>query len=74
MKIIKLAVNDTIEMKKQHPCGSREIQILRVGSDIRIKCQGCGHDMTVAREKLERSIRRVIPSSENIERNPEIHA
>ena len=72
MRIIRLSVNDVIEMKKSHPCGSRTFEILRVGSDVRIKCLGCGHDMTLGREKLEKAIRKVnspIQSTENTERN-----
>ena len=65
MKIIKLSVNDTIELKKSHPCGAREFKILRVGSDIRMLCTGCGRDMTLAREKLEKAIRKVTPAQSN---------
>lgn len=60
MRIVKLDVNDTLEMKKPHPCGGRTFTVLRVGSDIRIRCQSCGHDVTVAREKLEKNIKKVI--------------
>lgn len=65
MKILKISVNDTLEMKKPHPCGVHEFTVLRVGSDVRVKCLGCGRDMTVGREKLEKSIRKVISSEEN---------
>ena len=59
MRIIKLDVGDTLEMKKQHPCGAKLFTVLRVGSDIRIRCQNCGHDVTVPREKLEKNIKKV---------------
>ena len=36
------------------------MKVLRVGSDIRILCLGCGRDVTVPREKLEKNIRRVV--------------
>lgn len=60
MQIIKLTVGDLLELKKPHPCGERVFKILRVGSDVRIVCQGCGRDMTVDRIKLERSIKKII--------------
>lgn len=63
MKIIKLSVNDTVELKKAHPCGAKEFKILRVGSDIRLICLGCGHDMTLGREKLEKAIRKITPAA-----------
>ena len=59
--IVRFSVGDTLEMKKEHPCGSRLFSVRRVGSDIRVVCQGCGRDMTIPRIKLEKGIRRVIP-------------
>ena len=41
----KFEVGDVIRMKKPHPCGSSEWEILRVGADFRLKCQGCGHQV-----------------------------
>ena len=64
MEIKKINVGDVLEMKKQHPCGEKKMKVLRIGSDIRMVCMGCGRDMTVAREKIEKNIRTVI-SSEN---------
>ena len=46
-------------MKKQHPCGGNTFRVLRVGSDIRIVCENCGHDVTVARVKLEKNIKKI---------------
>ena len=60
MEIKKFNVGDVLEMKKQHPCGEKKMKVLRVGSDIRLICLGCGRDMTVAREKIEKNIRKVI--------------
>ncbi len=59
--IIRFSVGDTLEMKKDHPCGTRLFEVKRVGSDIRVVCRGCGRDMTVPRIKLEKGIKRVIP-------------
>lgn len=52
---------DTLELKKAHPCGSKLFKVMRVGSEIRIICEGCGRDMTIPRIKLERSIKKIIP-------------
>ncbi len=59
MKIIKLTVGDTVELKKPHPCGGNTFKILRVGSDVRVLCLECGRDMTLDRIKLEKSIKNV---------------
>jgi hypothetical protein len=60
MEILKISAGDIIELKKTHPCGSKLFKIARVGSDVRIVCQGCGRDMTLDRVKLEKSIRRIL--------------
>lgn len=41
-------VGDIVKLKKPHPCGSSEWEILRVGADFRLKCTGCGHQIMVA--------------------------
>lgn len=60
MNIPKFSVGDTVELKKPHPCGSNIMKIARVGSDIRIICNGCDRDMTLPREKLEKAVRKII--------------
>ena len=62
MNIMKFQVGDTIEMKKPHPCGSSTFKILRVGSEMRVLCEGCGHDMTIDRIKLEKNTKRIVPT------------
>ena len=63
MEIIKFKQNDILELKKPHPCGSTQFKILRVGSDIRISCIKCGHDLTIDRIKLEKSIKKITESA-----------
>ena len=61
--ILRFSVGDTLEMKKKHPCGSSEFEVVRTGSDVRIICKGCGRDMTLPREKLEKAVKKVHESS-----------
>lgn len=58
-------LGDILEMKKQHPCGSREWRVLRTGMDFRLKCLGCGHEILTARSKAEKNIRRIRRGEEN---------
>ncbi len=60
MQIIKFQVGNVVELKKPHPCGSKQFKILRVGSDMRILCLGCEHDMTIDRIKLEKAVKKFI--------------
>ena len=48
-------IGDIITMKKPHPCGSKEWEVLRVGADFRLKCVGCGHQIMVARKLVEKN-------------------
>ena len=50
-------VGDIIKLKKQHPCGASEWEVLRVGVDYRIKCTGCGHILLIPRLKLSKMIK-----------------
>ena len=50
-------VGDIVRLKKQHPCGSSEWEILRVGADFRLKCMGCGHQIMVPRKLVEKNTR-----------------
>ncbi len=55
-------VGDILVMKKNHACSAeaKKFTVLRVGSDIRMVCNGCGHDITLPRIKLEKNIKSVI--------------
>ena len=63
--IPRFAVGDVLELKKTHPCGTKMFSVARVGSDIRIICNGCGRDMTLPRIKLEKAIKKIHSSGEN---------
>ena len=62
MNIPKISVGDILILKKKHPCGSNSMRVARVGSDVRIVCNGCGREMTLPREKLEKSIKSITNS------------
>ena len=59
-----IRVDDILEMKKPHPCGSRRFTVLRVGMDFRLKCDGCGHEVMQPRRKVEKMIKRIVPKEE----------
>jgi len=57
----QFSVLDRLQLKKPHPCGKDIFRVLRLGSDVRIVCDGCGRDLTLPREKLEKMIKKVNP-------------
>ncbi|NDL66684.1 DUF951 domain-containing protein [Anaerotalea alkaliphila] len=54
---MEIGVGDRLRLKKQHPCGSYEWEVLRTGIDFRLRCMGCGHLVMIPRTKLEKNIR-----------------
>ena len=57
-------LNDIVEMKKQHPCGTNEWKIIRMGADIRIKCEGCQHSVMIPRREFEKKMKKVLKRSD----------
>jgi len=55
----QFGLNDIVEMKKQHPCGTNSWKIIRMGADVRIKCQGCGHSIMIPRNEFAKKMKRV---------------
>lgn len=56
-------LGDIVEMKKDHPCGSKEWEIIRMGADIKIKCCGCGRIIMLPRSKFEKDMKKVVKCS-----------
>jgi hypothetical protein len=53
--MIKFDVGDIVTLKKKHPCGSSDWEILRVGTDFKLKCCICGHEIMVSRSMVEKN-------------------
>ena len=62
---MELHLHDLVELKKEHPCGSRRWEVMRVGMDIKLRCLGCGHEVMAPRRKVEKSIKRIVTEEEN---------
>ncbi|MCI8478460.1 MAG: DUF951 domain-containing protein [Oscillospiraceae bacterium] len=57
-----IQVGQVLELKKAHPCGSKQWMVLRVGMDFRLRCTGCGHELMLPRSKVEKSVKKIIPT------------
>lgn len=62
--LVKYNLGDKVIMKKNHPCGTNEFEIIRLGADIKIKCVKCGRVIMLPRTTFDRSIRKVIVNEE----------
>ena len=54
---MEFQLGDVITMKKPHPCGSKDWEVLRVGADFRLKCMGCGHQVMLPSRLVEKNFR-----------------
>ena len=54
------SVGQVIKMKKPHPCGENQWEILRVGMDFKLRCKGCEHEVMVTRKMVEKNFRAFI--------------
>lgn len=52
-------VNDILEMKKQHPCGSKDWKVIKIGVDYKLECVGCKHIIIVPRIELSKKVKKV---------------
>lgn len=56
---MKIEVGNIVKLKKQHPCGSKEWEVLRAGADFRLKCMGCEHQVMMPRTTLEKNVKEI---------------
>ena len=54
-----IRLNDILEMKKPHPCGSKEFKVTRIGMDFKLVCLGCNHEFMIPRSKCEKNIKNI---------------
>ena len=55
--VMEIRLGDIVRLKKKHPCGCYEWQVVRLGADIGIKCLKCQHRVLIERSILERRVK-----------------
>jgi hypothetical protein len=58
--VLKVNLGDVVRLKKVHPCGGYEWQVVRLGADIGIKCLTCKHRVILKRNVFERRIKKFV--------------
>ncbi len=53
-------LGNIVVMKKGHPCGANEWEIVRLGADIKIKCQGCKRCVMMPRIEFNKKLKKII--------------
>ena len=68
MAAVDLRIGDRITLRKEHPCGSQAWQVVRIGADIGLVCEGCSHRILMDRLDVERRF------AGHLERGPQAEA
>lgn len=58
---MELHMGQVVTLKKVHPCGSTQWEVVRLGMDVRLRCRGCDRYVLFPRSQLERRVRSVGP-------------
>jgi len=57
---MEINVGDVVRLKKKHPCGGNEWQVVRIGADIGIICLQCQRHVLLSRTIFERRVKEFI--------------
>jgi hypothetical protein len=61
---MEIEVNDIVRLRKKHPCGGDEWQVVKLGIDVRIKCLKCQKLVLLERGVLERRMKTLVSKSQ----------
>jgi hypothetical protein len=64
MLLVDVHVGDVVALRKQHPCGSFEWQVTRIGADIGLKCRGCGRHVMLTRREFGKRLKAFVTRSQ----------
>ena len=60
-------MGDVVQLRKPHPCGSLEWEVVRLGADIGLRCGSCGRRVLLERRTLEKRLRAFVSRGEPID-------
>ena len=62
---VELNLGDIVQMRKKHPCGSFEWEVVRLGTDVGIVCQGCGRRVLLPRGTFNKRLKKIIKHADS---------
>ena len=65
--MLEVKLGDKLQLKKAHPCGSYEWEVVRMGADIGIRCLKCRRKVVLTRSTIERKVKTVQGSKSKIQ-------
>lgn len=60
-------MGDVVQLRKPHPCGGSDWEVVRLGADIRLRCRGCGRRVLLERRTLEKRLKSFVSRGEPID-------
>jgi hypothetical protein len=63
---MRFSLGDRLRLRKKHPCGSFDWEVVRLGADIGLRCEKCGRRILLPRSEVERRIKQVLPRNEKL--------
>ncbi len=71
---VAFAAGDLVRLKKAHPCGGSDWEVVRLGADIGLKCQRCGRRVLLPRRELERRLKLFLHREADVAHQPQIQS
>ena len=62
--MLELHMGDVIRLRKPHPCGSYQWQVVRIGADIGLKCLTCGRRVLLDRAIFNKRLAAIVQKKE----------
>ncbi len=66
---MRLQMGDRLRLRKQHPCGSFDWEVVRLGADIGLRCEKCGRRVLLPRSEVERRTKQILPQQKKTEQD-----
>jgi len=67
---LHLEIGDRLRLRKPHPCGGYDWEVVRLGADIGLRCETCGRRILLPRAEVERRTKQTLPRLTNSEEDP----
>lgn len=58
---LQLELGDRLRLRKPHPCGNYDWEVVRLGADIGLRCEKCGRRVLLPRSEVERRTKQKLP-------------
>ena len=58
--IMEISLGDVVRLRKVHPCGGYEWEVVRLGADIGVRCRTCARRVLLDRSVFEKRVKTVV--------------